>query len=44
MPLTKPTVNSANFLVDNKNYLASITIIIGVPSQNRRSGGDRKWQ
>ena len=35
MLLTKPTINRANFLVGNKNYIGSITIIIGGPSQNR---------
>ena len=48
MLLTKPTINHANFLyiyiVGNKNYVGSITIIIGGPSQNRRSGGKRTWQ
>ena len=41
MLVTKPMINCANFLVNNKNYVGSITIIIGDPSQNRRSGGDR---
>ena len=44
MLLMKPTINRANFLVGNKNYVGSITIIIGGPSQNRRSGVDRTWQ
>ena len=38
MLLTKATVNRANFLVGNKNYVSSITIIIGGSSENRRSG------